>query len=114
MQSTGLTFIHSYAATNVMQAMLFNIARNESLVRESDLLIECNNRQIPASLLKRYLELYPHSHKRLLLSSKNEGYRCAQMWALARHFGGPSAEQFWSYSWVLMLNPDVFPSAAGM
>ena len=108
--STGLTYMHSYAATSdfVLQAMVFSSLRKEWLVSKSDLLIECNNPSIPTSLLNTYLSLYPHKRKELIRSTINDGYKCAQILALARHMHAES--RWWRYEWVLMINPDVYPS----
>ena len=50
----------------------------------------------------------------------NEGYVCAQLRALASHLevgsgsysGGTTS--WWVYEWVLLMNPDVFPTAEGL
>ena len=63
--------MHTHAATNdiAVHAMLFQHHRHEALVAFSDLILECNNRDVPSSLLHRYLALYPQKRKRLVRSS---------------------------------------------
>ena len=65
-------YLHSHAATNdiVLHAMLLQQHRHEALVAYSDLVLECNNFDVPASLLQRYLALYPQKRKRLVRSSE--------------------------------------------
>ena len=111
----GLTFVHTHAATNdiALQAMLFSDLRQHPLVAFSDLLLECNNAAIPQRLLETYLSLYPHENKRLERTPTNAGYVCAQMHTLAAHLKSASSA-FWTYEWILMLNPDVFPTAEGL
>ena len=51
-------------------AMLLQQHRQEALVAYSDLVLECNNPDVPASLLQRYLALYPQKRKQLIRSSE--------------------------------------------
>lgn len=111
----GLTYLHSHAATNdiAVHAMLLSHHREHAMVAFSDLVLECNNKDVPQALLSKYLDLYPHARKRLIRSDTNEGYVCAQLRALAVHFKSRSSP-WWRYEWVLMMNPDVFPTLEGL
>lgn len=96
----GLTYVHGHKHTSefVMQAQLFVAARDEALVRDSELIVEVNG-AVPAPYLESVFALYPHAEKRLL-RSENIGYRCAQMMALARHLREDAA--WWRHEWVLV------------
>ena len=194
-------YIHSFGATNdiALHAMILHHHRRAPLVAFSDLVLECNNRDIPTELLHRYLALYPQQRKRLVRSSEstnaaadkcaallvlaacerlssflslcacglvgsapspslpinltpdppsvcvlmraptqppgvNEGYVCAQLRALASHLAAPGGSgsgaasssssaaaaaasapfSWWRYEWILLTNPDVFPTSEGL
>ena len=79
-------------------------------MRDSDLLVECNNARMPQRLLEAYIALYPHARRRLLRTTFNHGYRCAQICALAWHMRQES--DWWSYGDVVSGSNPIKPMPA--
>ena len=101
-----LTFLQGHRQTieYSLQAAIFALRHNSSLVDLSDLLLYCNNGELAATTLLRFLSRYPHRTRVLIQTADNSGgYRCGHLHAVS------VSRSIWAaYRNVLFLHPDVF------
>ena len=101
-----LTLVQGFRQTveYALQAAALSARHATWLVAASELLLHCNNAELPDATLLRFLARYPHRTRALIHSSDNsQGYRCGHLHAVA------TTRPIWAaYKLVLFAHPDVY------
>jgi len=73
------------------------------LIKNSDIILYCNNINISEEILNKHLNKFPQKNKQLIHTSKNWGYLLGALEMLS-----DSYELFKNYDYVVSINPDVY------